>query len=321
MTFHYTDMITGPEEFLNQYTMITDEEYRNKDAMNWPDAIKLDTIGGYRAVHSIITYEEVEGYFQNDHWFIPLQTPTPHYGTVYIKLNISNEVEVSGDLTVEEIPDIYEQWLAECLETTENWVDEMMKFSYTVRADEYEIGQISDVWQQPGDEQPGTGEPETEDPVIEEPHSENEPDSSAAPQPGEQDTPSGEQEADMDPVSPADSDSTTDSTKEEIGSTDTGDDSDDYADPAEAAIITIISILMAILFGGAGGAAPNASAPAGTGGTPISSPAEAGVSKWLQFDNDGDIEATDPVNGQKRTYVHNGDGLYQSYHGRNLYPR
>lgn len=310
MTFHYTDMITGPEEFLNQYTMITDEEYRNKDAMNWPDAIKLDTIGGYRAVHSIITYEEVEGYFQNDHWFIPLQTPTPHYGTVYIKLNISNEVEVSGDLTVEEIPDIYEQWLAECLETTENWVDEMMKFSYTVRADEYEIGQISDVWQQPGDEQPGTGEPETEDPVIEEPHSENEPDSSAAPQPGEQDTPSGEQEADMDPVSPADSDSTTDSTKEEIGSTDTGDDSDDYADPAEAAIITIISILMAILFGGAGGTAPNASAPAGTGGTPISSPAEAGVSKWLQFDNDGDIEATDPVNGQKRTYVHNGDGTY-----------
>jgi hypothetical protein len=46
----------------------------------------------------------------------------------------------------------------------------------------------------------------------------------------------------------------------------------------------------------------------GTGGAPA--PAGSGLSRWLRFDGDGDIEATDPVNGQRRTFVKNGDGTY-----------
>jgi hypothetical protein len=48
----------------------------------------------------------------------------------------------------------------------------------------------------------------------------------------------------------------------------------------------------------------------GTGGAPAPAPAGSGLSRWLRFDGDGDIEATDPVNGQRRTFVKNGDGTY-----------
>ncbi len=50
--------------------------------------------------------------------------------------------------------------------------------------------------------------------------------------------------------------------------------------------------------------------PVGTGGAPAPAPADSGLSRWLRFDGDGDIEATDPVNGQRRTFVKNGDGTY-----------
>jgi hypothetical protein len=70
--------------------------------------------------------------------------------------------------------------------------------------------------------------------------------------------------------------------------------------------ISILAILLSILFGNTGGFIPTV--PAGTGGAPA--PVGGGLSKWLRFDGDGDIEATDPVNGQRRTFVHNGDGTY-----------
>ena len=73
-------------------------------------------------------------------------------------------------------------------------------------------------------------------------------------------------------------------------------------------IISIFAILLSILFGNTGGFIPTV--PAGTGGAPAPAPDVGGQSRWLRFDDDGDIEATDPVNGQKRTFVNNGDGTY-----------
>ena len=90
-----------------------------------PDSIKLDTIGKYRAVNATINYEDVKGYSQNNHYFIPLPTPIPHYGTAYLLLIVSNDVKVHGDITIDELPEIYDQWLAECLQTTEGWINEI----------------------------------------------------------------------------------------------------------------------------------------------------------------------------------------------------
>lgn len=56
MYFHYTDKVTGVDEFLKQYKLINDEEYKNTDPTNIPDSIKLDTIGEYRTVHAVINY-------------------------------------------------------------------------------------------------------------------------------------------------------------------------------------------------------------------------------------------------------------------------
>lgn len=80
----------------------------------------------------------------------------------------------------------------------------------------------------------------------------------------------------------------------------------EHAGPLATIFISILAILLSILFGNTGGFIPTV--PAGTGGAPA--PVGGGLSKWLRFDGDGDIEATDPVNGQRRTFVHNGDGTY-----------
>jgi hypothetical protein len=89
------------------------------------------------------------------------------------------------------------------------------------------------------------------------------------------------------------------------------------AGPLATITISIIAILLAILFGNTGGFIPTM--PVGTGGTPGSTyvddvlpptPADDGLSSWIRFDDDGDIEVTDPVNGQKRIFVSNGDGTY-----------
>ena len=94
---------------------------------------------------------------------------------------------------------------------------------------------------------------------------------------------------------------------------------DDPAGPLTTIAISILAILMSILFGNTGGFIPAAPvvtggapapAPAGTGDAPAPTSANDGLSRWMRFDGDGDIEATDPVNGQKRTYVKNGDGTY-----------
>ena len=82
----------------------------------------------------------------------------------------------------------------------------------------------------------------------------------------------------------------------------------DHAGPLATISISILAILLSILFGNAGGFIPTV--PVGTGGAPAPAPADSGLSRWLQFDDDGDIEATDPVNGQRRTFVKNGDGTY-----------
>ena len=82
----------------------------------------------------------------------------------------------------------------------------------------------------------------------------------------------------------------------------------EYAGPLASIIISIFAILLSILFGNTGGFIPTV--PAGTGGAPAPAPDVGGQSRWLRFDDDGDIEATDPVNGQKRTFVNNGDGTY-----------
>lgn len=312
MHFRYTDKVTGPEEFLEQYKLITDEEYRNKEARNIPDSIKVDKIGKYQAIHATIPYKDAKGYFQNEHYFIPLQTPIAHHGTAYLMLIVSNEVQVSGDVKVEEIPVIYDAWLAECLETTENWANELMKFNYTVRVDEFTEGPVSDGWPQSNEDAP-----------VEEPPSEVDSEPENEPQPGEDNKPAGESELNEDnapsgkpesekePGKPDNTDSEVKNTDEE-GESDRN--QDDYADPLEAAIITIISILISILFGGAGGSVP--STPVSEGGNPAksSSPSPSSVANdfgnGLRFDDDSDIEATDPISGEKRTFVNNGDGTY-----------
>jgi hypothetical protein len=94
---------------------------------------------------------------------------------------------------------------------------------------------------------------------------------------------------------------------------------DEPTGPLTTVTISILAILLSILFGNTGGFIPTvpvgaggapAPMPTGTGGAPGLTPAGDGLSRWLRFDGDGDIEATDPVNGQKRTYVKNGDGTY-----------
>lgn len=82
----------------------------------------------------------------------------------------------------------------------------------------------------------------------------------------------------------------------------------DHAGPLATISISILAILLSILFGNTGGFIPTV--PAGTGGAPAPAPAGSGLSRWLHFDGDGDIEAADPVNGQRRTFVKNGDGTY-----------
>lgn len=84
--------------------------------------------------------------------------------------------------------------------------------------------------------------------------------------------------------------------------------SDNPAGPLATISISILAILLSILFGNTGGFIPTV--PVGTGGAPAPAPAGSGLSRWLRFDDDGDIEATDPVNGQRRTFVKNGDGTY-----------
>ena len=307
MHFRYTDKITGVDEFLNQYKLITDEEYKNKDASNIPDSIKLDTIGKYKAVHATISYEDADGFFQNEHYFIPLPTPIPHYGTAYFMLTISNEVQVKGDLKVDELPEIYDQWLTECLETTEGWVNEIMNFNYTVRADEYVEGPLSDAWPKSNDEPS----------PIEDPAPEASPEQSNEPQTDEDKTPVEEPEANEDNKPGKEQESEKEPTKNDKDNkkadnadedNDSEDSSDGYADPVDAAIITIISILISILFGGTGGYVP--ATPVGTGGTPASSPSGNDFGKWIRYDEEGDIEATDPISGEKRNFVHNGDGTY-----------
>lgn len=95
----------------------------------------------------------------------------------------------------------------------------------------------------------------------------------------------------------------TDKTSDDSATDDTG-----FADPLETLVISILAILISILFGNTGGFIPTV--PVGTGGAPAPAPAGSGLSRWLRFDGDGDIEATDPVNGQRRTFVKNGDGTY-----------
>lgn len=82
----------------------------------------------------------------------------------------------------------------------------------------------------------------------------------------------------------------------------------DPAGPLNTITISILAILLSILFGNTGGFIPTV--PVGTGGAPTPAPVGDGLSRWLRFDGDGDIETTDPVNGQKRTFVQNGDGTY-----------
>jgi hypothetical protein len=243
MYFRYTDKITGVDEFLEQYRLITDEEYRNKDAASIPDSIKLDTIGKYRAVHAAINYEDVKGYYQNEHYFIPLSTPIPHYGTAYLLLIVSNDVQVGGDITIDEVPKIYDQWLAECLETTEGWVNEIMQFNYTVRADEFIEGPVSDDWLQSDNEPSPVGEPEPGN------ESQTNEDSTPAEEPGtnEDNTPVKEPESEKEPGKHEENDNIADDSDEESES---------------------------------------------------------------ENSPDGYAEATDPISGEKRNFVHNGDGTY-----------
>ncbi|MEA4964198.1 MAG: hypothetical protein VB055_00020 [Oscillospiraceae bacterium] len=95
----------------------------------------------------------------------------------------------------------------------------------------------------------------------------------------------------------------TDKTSDDSATDDTG-----FADPLETLVISILAILISILFGNTGGFIPTV--PVRTGGVPDPSPAGSGLSRWMRFDGDEDIESTDPVNGQNRTFVKNGDGTY-----------
>jgi hypothetical protein len=87
-----------------------------------------------------------------------------------------------------------------------------------------------------------------------------------------------------------------------------GSGNSDHAGPLATITISTLAILLSILFGNTGGFIPTV--PVGTGGAPAPAPADSGLSRWLRLDDDGDIEATDPVNGQRRTFVKNGDGTY-----------
>jgi hypothetical protein len=87
-----------------------------------------------------------------------------------------------------------------------------------------------------------------------------------------------------------------------------GSGNSDHAGPLATITISTLAILLSILFGNTGGFIPTV--PVETGGAPAPAPAGSGLSRWLRFDGDGDIEATDPVNGQRRTFVKNGDGTY-----------
>lgn len=82
----------------------------------------------------------------------------------------------------------------------------------------------------------------------------------------------------------------------------------EHAGPLATISISILAILLSILFGNTGGFIPTV--PVGTGGALAPAPAGSGLSRWLRFDGDGDIEMTDPVNGQRRTFVKNDDGTY-----------
>jgi len=82
----------------------------------------------------------------------------------------------------------------------------------------------------------------------------------------------------------------------------------EHAGPLATISISILAILLSILFGNTGGFIPTV--PVGIGGAPAPAPAGSGLSRWLRFDGDGDIETTDPVNGQRRTFIKNGDGTY-----------
>ena len=302
MYFYFTDKVTGVEEFIKQYELITDEEYGDKDTANKPDSINVDTIGNYQAVHATITYEDTVGYYQNDHYFIPLPTPIAHYGTAYLMLVISNDVRVVGDVKIEDIPKIYDQWLAECLELTEGWKNELMKFNFTVRADDYTVGPVSDMWAQPDVDSVPADEPPSE--VIPEQRDEPQADDEILmeePEKNNDSAPSPEPRTENNSTKAVDRDDTVDKEDEESKA-------DDYADPLEAAIITIISILISILFGGTGGYVPDTSS--GVNENPQSPASDRDFGKWISFDDEGDIEATDPVNGEKRTYIHNGDGTY-----------
>ena len=248
MNYRYTDKITGVKEFLEQYELVTDEEYRNKDARGIPDSVKLDTIGKYQAVHATIIYEDVKGYFQNDHYYIPLPTTVPHYGTAYLMLVVSNDVQIQGDILIDEITPIYDQWLAECLETTEGWVNEIMKFNYTVRADEFSQGPVSDGWPESEDNPIPTGVTPAD--AAPEPENESEPieDNTPVEEPGNDESNTAKPESEKEPGKPDNNDSESSKAGKE---SEQDENSDDYADPLDAAIITIISILISIFFGGA----------------------------------------------------------------------
>ena len=310
MYFHYTDKATGVDEFLANYKLITDEEYKDKSSDDKPDKIEVDYIGDYPAIHCTINYEQVEGYYQNDHWYIPLPTPIAHYGTAYLLLIVSNDVRVYGDVTIDEVSEIYEQWLQESLDMTAKWVDELLKFNYLVRVDNLEFGPIDDDWAQEEDD---LAEPEglqPEPPYNEESQQDGQ---STDQQPADQQQANENEEPKNEEVpapvnEPKDEldNSTVDSNKEETGA---GNEQDDHADPTEAAIISIIAILLAILFGNAGGFTPPVSAGAGS---PVGggSATVDDLGKWIKPDADGDLVVTDPINKQERTFVNNGDGTY-----------
>ena len=174
-----------------------------------------------------------------------------------------------------------------------------MQFNYTVRVDEYMEGPVSDEWTKSDDEPSPIEEPEAE--VTPEPGNESPADEDSAPvEEPEDNTPLKEPESETKPGKDEEIDKKADNSDEENSS-------DDHADPLDAAIITLISILISVLFGGAGGPVP------GTTDEAVKPPAPSSdndLGKWIRFDDEGDLEATDPITGEKRSFVHNGDGTY-----------
>ncbi|HHX71790.1 MAG TPA: hypothetical protein GX701_02540, partial [Clostridiales bacterium] len=92
-----------------------------------------------------------------------------------------------------------------------------------------------------------------------------------------------------------------------------------HAGPLATITISTLAILLSILFGNTGGFIPPAAAgiggapsptPGGTGGSPSPTSGGDDLGRWMRFDDDGDIETIDPVNGQKRIFVNNDDGTY-----------